>query len=172
MGIDAHTQASLICLGEIVAAQGLKGWVRVKTFTENPADLISYGSLYTDSRAVLTLKIMQIKSENLVITSIDNCQDRNSAEALVGCKLYIERDQLPPSKENEFYYHDLIDMRVFDEHTQLVGITRTVENYGAGDFLEIVDTQQKVYTLPFNKDSVVKVDQNAGIIYINRSFLL
>ena len=170
--ITAQASSSRICLGEIVAAQGLKGEVRVKTFTENPADLVAYGPLINDSGSVLSLKITQVKSSNLVIASVVGCADRNGAESLVGTKLSVDRNQLPPSPENEFYYHDLIDKRVIDEQSQFIGIVRAVENYGAGDFLEIIDDQKKVYTLPFNKDSVSRVDQETGTLQINRSFLL
>lgn len=167
-----NSQTSLICLGEIVAAQGLKGGVRVKTFTQNPSDLTAYGPLITDSGSILTLKVTHVKSNSLVIASVGGCVDRKGAESLVATKLYVTRDQLPFSGDDEFYYHDLIDKRVLDEENQWVGTVRTVENYGAGDFLEIIDDQQKVYTLPFNKEAVPLVDKEAGVIHINKSFLL
>ncbi len=170
--ITAQASSSRICLGEIVAAQGLKGWVRVKTFTEDPADLVAYGPLMTESSLDFPLKIMQVKSDSLVIATVVGCADRNASEALVGTKLYVNRDQLPPPVEDEFYYHELINKRVLDEENQLVGTVRAVENYGAGDFLEIIDDQREVYTLPFNKDTVSRVDQETGVIHINRSFLL
>ncbi|RZI46157.1 ribosome maturation factor RimM [Candidatus Finniella inopinata] len=169
---DNTSPQAFICLGEIVGPQSLKGWVRVKTLTESPDDLTAYGPLRTFSGSIVALKIIQVRSQSLVIASVKGCVDRNASESLVGTKLYVHRDQLPHPEEDEFYYRDLIDMQVVDEQGQLVGTIRAVENYGAGDFLDIIDDQKNVYTLPFNKEAVLSVDQEARTLHINRSFLL
>jgi 16S rRNA processing protein RimM len=163
---------SRICLGEIVGVQGLKGEVRIKTYTEEPANLTAYGDLNDDDQQSLIIKITQIKSSNLVIATVKGCSDRTQAEALVGKKLYIRREQLSSSAEDEYYYHDLIGMTVLDEQSTIIGKVKSVENYGAGDFLEIIDEKQKIYTLPFNKEAVPVIDMFNRNISIKRSFLL
>jgi 16S rRNA processing protein RimM len=164
--------SSQICLGKIVGAQGLKGEVRIKTYSEEPSSLTAYGELFNNAQQPVKVKIIQIKSSNLVIASVKGCTDRNQAQALVGTKLYINREQLASSGEEEYYYHDIIGMTVLDDQENLVGKVKDVENYGAGDFLEIVDEQEKIYTLPFNKDAVSVVDIPNRKMYIQRHLLL
>lgn len=164
--------ADVICLGEIVGVQGLKGQLRIKTFTEQAENLTAYGDLFNDQGKIFSLKIDQLKSQTLIVASLKGCSDRNQAEALVGTKLYVNREQLTSVLEDEFYYHDLIGMTVLDERDKVIGTVKNVENYGAGDFLEIVDDQQKNYTLPFNKKSVSTVDNLNKRIIIQSQFLL
>ncbi len=161
-----------VCLGEIVGPQGLKGEVRIKTFTEDPANLTAYGALFDDAGKRLSVAVRQIRTSSLVIAAIEGCVDRNQAEAMVGKKLYIHREQLSETDDGEYYYHDLMGMTVIDEQDVVIGQIMAVENYGAGEFLEIIDGFGKVYTIPFSQDAVLMIDVVVRIIHVQRSFLL
>lgn len=165
-------QADLIVLGQIVSVYGLKGWVKVKTYTQDPADLVSYGPLYTTAGLALDLHIQRIQAPNLVLATLTGCHDRNQAEALVGTQLGVKRHQLPVPSQDEFYYHDLVGMTVYDDKEVVIGIVQQVENYGGGDFLSIVGNNGLTYTVPFNKDAVTSVRVEDRVINILRNFLL
>ncbi len=164
---------NLICLGEIVAAHGIKGSVKIKTFTEHPEDLVAYGQLTDQNLKPLKIQIENIKSASSLLAKIDGCTTRNQSEALIGTKLYIHRDQLPELDEDEFYQEDLVGMEVFDDTGQKVGTVQAIQNFGAGDFLEIHPAQSsKPITAIFNDDSIASIDLKARKIAIRVGFLL
>lgn len=169
---DLNASAAHICLGEIVGVQGLNGQVRIKTYTQEPESLTAYGELTNADHEPFRIKITQIKSQNLVIASVHGCSDRTQAEKLVKTRLYIHRSQLSLAAEDEYYHYDLIGMTVMDQDNIIIGKVKSVENYGAGDFLEIVGEQKRVYTLPFNKTSAPTVDLTNKKLYIEKDFLL
>ena len=131
-----------ILVGKIVAAQGLRGELRVNTFTETPADI---GIL------PLGLKFIRAIGKNLAICKMDGVDDRTAAEALIGRELYITRADLPPAKDGEYYITDLLGMTV-GEHTVI-----DVVNFGAGDILELSNGEMvsfKGAKLDFEKRSI------------------
>ncbi|MCX7338650.1 MAG: ribosome maturation factor RimM [Alphaproteobacteria bacterium] len=168
----------MICLGEIVAPHGIKGWVKIKTHTESPDGIVAYGPLVNDQGVVVKIDIKQIKSWNSILVSVPGCTTRTQSEALVKTKLFVNKDQLPqleddPSGGGEYYYDDLVGMSVLDLAGNLVGTIASVHNYGAGDFLEIKAAEEsKFFTLSFQKDSVLDVDRVQRTIKIDESFLL
>lgn len=119
------TDVQKILVGKIVAAQGLRGEVRVQTYTESPADL---ANLKIDD---LDLKFIRAAGRDVAICKIANINDRNAAESLRGTELFINRESLPQLPDGQFYHTDLIGM--------LVGENRVVDiqNFGAGDILEL-----------------------------------
>jgi len=132
-----------ILVGKIVAAQGLRGELRVNSFTENPSDI---GTL------PLGLKFIRAIGKNLAICKMDGINDRTNAETLIGRELYINRSDLPDAKDGEFYIIDLIGMKV-GEHN----IT-DVHNFGAGDILELSNGRMvsfKNAKVDFEKRAVV-----------------
>lgn len=164
---------NLICLGEIVAAHGIKGWVKIVTFTEYPEDLVAYGSLIRQDLSPITVHIETIKSATTVLARIDGSVTRNQAETYKGTKLFIYKDQLPPLEEGEYYHEDLIGMKVLDEAGGVVGTVEALQNAGAGDFLEISPAEgSKPITAIFSDDSVIKIDLENRELHIHSGFLL
>lgn len=167
------TSPNFICLGEVVAVQGIKGQVRIKTYTENPEDLTSYGGLQDEKGVFYEVQVVSVRSTNLVIASLSGCNDRNTAETFVGTKLLIEHDQLPVLQGDEFYYDDLIGLQAVDDNQKPIGIVKAVHNYGAGDFLEITTEDSKNFLLPFNKESVPVISlKEKKHIQIDPTFLV
>jgi len=108
--------------------------------------------------------------------TIKGVEDRNQAEALRGTKLYVERGQLPDLPSDEFYHSDLLGLPVQDLEGQTIGSARALSNFGAGDFLEIVDSAHHIYTIPFTRKAVpiIRLPEKGqdGGIQIDRQFLL
>ncbi len=167
------TSPNFICLGEVVAVQGIKGQVRIKTYTENPEDLTSYGVLQDEKGTSCEVQIVSVRSANLVIARLSGCNDRNQAETFVGTKLLIAHDQLPVLQDDEFYYDDLIGLQAVDDDQKPIGIVKAVHNYGAGDFLEITTEDSKNFLLPFNKESVPVISlKEKKYVQIDPAFLV
>src|SRR5262245_31510531 len=126
-----------VLMAVIGAAHGIKGEVRVKTFTGDPMALGEYGPLHgRDGRPfeVLDLRLQG----NIVVARLKGIGDRSAAEALTGTELFVERAALPDKlEEEEFYHADLIGMDVLDERGNQLGKVTAVQNFGAGDILEV-----------------------------------
>lgn len=125
-----------ILVGKIVAPQGIRGEVRVQTFTDTPADfqkLNVKSSKFNDGDFKF---VRTVPNSTVIIAKVNGINDRNAAETLRGTELYIERDALPDLKENEYYQADLIGFDVV-RNGKKIGIVDCFQNYGAGDIIEL-----------------------------------
>lgn len=130
------TDSKHILVGKIVAPQGIRGEVRVQTFTDTPVDfkklkIKSVRFNDDDFKFVRT-----VPNSNVIIAKISGIDDRNAAETLRGTELFIERSALPDLKEDEFYQADLIGFDVVRNGTK-IGVVDCFQNYGAGDIIEL-----------------------------------
>ncbi|MEW9834322.1 ribosome maturation factor RimM [Mesorhizobium marinum] len=150
----------------IGAAQGIKGEVRVKTFTGDPLALADYGLLYArDGRA---FKITGIRpAGEVVVVRFEGIGDRTSAEKLTGTDLFVDRSVLPLEEEDEFYHADLMGLEVRDETGAAVGRVTAVQNYGGGDLLEITFRGRKSQLIPFSRAAVTDVDVAGGFVRVD-----
>lgn len=156
-----------ILLGRIAAAHGIRGDLLIETYTSEPGGIAAYGALQTEDGArELTLRIVRITPKG-VIAHAKGVDDRNAAEALRGTTLYVERDRLPPPEEDEYYFADLVGLRAEDENGNKIGKVIAVQNYGAGDLLELRKSGQRATELiPFTQASVPTVDVAGGRVVI------
>lgn len=154
-------------LAVIGAAHGIKGEVRVKTYTGDPLDLGSYGLLYDTSGK--SYEILSIRpSKTVVVVRFAGVDDRNVAEALNGKELYVDHAQLPQDlDEDEFYYTDLIGLTVRDGEGVSYGKVSAVFNFGGGDVLEIKESGKKPVLIPFTLVSVPEILMEEGAILID-----
>lgn len=157
-----------ILMAVVGAAQGLRGEVRVKTFTADPLALGDYGNLRSmDGRMFEILDIREAKT--VVIVRFRGINDRNAAEALNGLELYIERDALPDDEleEDEFYYADLEGLEVYDAEGQHYGAVTGVYDFGAGDLLELKGPGKRPVLIPFSEAAVLEIDLEGGRILVD-----
>ena len=154
-------------LAVIGAAHGIKGEVRVKTYTGDPLDLGSYGLLYDATGK--SYEILSIRpSKTVVVVRFAGVEDRNAAEALNGTELYVDHAQLPQDlDEDEFYYTDLIGLAVRDNEGVSYGKVSAVFNFGGGDVLEIKESGKKPVMIPFTQISVPKIVMAEGYILVD-----
>ena len=158
----------LVKLGVFGAAQGLRGELRVKSFTDDPKAIASYGAL-TDGVGgrVFALKCVRALKEDMIVVRVDGVDDRDAAEALTGIELFARRAQLPPPGEGEYYHHDLIGLKASTPKGEILGEVVAVLNYGAGDILEIApEDGGETLLAPFNAGVVRQVDFDAGRIIV------
>lgn len=157
----------LILLGEIGAAHGIRGEVSIRTFTEDPADIASYGPL-SDKTGKRTFKIAGLRvTAKSVIARLQGVDDRTAAEKLRNIGLYVKRRQLPDLKPGEFYYEDLAGLAAVDAQGAALGTVVAVVNYGAGDLVEISRPgERETLLVPFTRYAVPSVDLEAGHVTV------
>lgn len=155
-----------ILLGAIIGAQGLKGEVKVKTFTETPENLGAYGMLHSaDGRRFKVVSSRAIKNDTAIVR-FESISDRTEAEALKNVELFIHREQLPDTEAEEYYHADLIGLSAEDEQGRVIGKVRSIHNFGAGDVIEIARADGSDVLLPFTKEFVPVVDVEARRIVV------
>ena len=155
-----------LLMGVIAGAHGVHGEVRVKSFTAVPDDLINMGPFTDMSGSGKYLIKFTGRSRGLLLGAVNSVRDRNSAEALRGTKLYVKRDVLPPVEEDEFYYADLVGLKVFLESNKFYGEVKSVQEYGAGDVLEIIRENGQTDLLPFTLEIFPKIEIKANRLVI------
>ena len=157
-----------ILLGQIGAAHGIKGEVRIATHTQDPLAIGRYGPLDTDQPGVtVTLSKMRLQ-KNVVVAHIKGVADRDAAEKLNGVSLYVDRDRLPePEDEDDFYHADLIGLEARLQSGQIIGQVSALPNFGAGDLIEIRDPNSgDTYLYPFTRAVVPTVHIAEGYLVI------
>jgi len=156
-----------VCLGQILGAHGLAGEVQLRTFTDNPQDIASYGPLQDESGA-RSFEILKLRpAKKGPVARLKGVDDREAAEALKGVELYVERDRLPEPDAEEWYHADLIGLAVEDAKGKRLGRVIAVQNFGSEDLLEIKpETGGKTLLVPFRQATVPEVDLDRGRLVI------
>lgn len=162
------TPGSLVLMGTIGAAQGLRGEVRVKSFTEDPMAIGEYGTLYDVEGN--PLEVLDIRPhKNMAVIRFRGINDRNAAEALNGKDLYVDRDSLDDEDldDDEFFYADLEGLEVKDAEGNSWGTITGIFDFGAGDILELSQKGKRSQLIPFTEAAVLEIDLEGGSILID-----
>ena len=157
-----------LLMGRIGAAHGIKGEVRIQSFTEDPMALVSYGPLSTN-RPGLTVRILSARTTtNVLVARLEGVNDRNAAEKLNGVELFVDRALLPATEgEDDFYHADLLGLRVQLTDGTSLGEVTAVPNFGAGDILEVRDERTgDTFLYPFTKAVVPEIRLSEGYLVI------
>jgi 16S rRNA processing protein RimM len=126
-----------ICLGQIGAPHGVRGVVRLRSFTANPDAITGYGPLETEDGHVVKIESLRPAKDHFV-ARLAGVSDREAAERLTNVKLYVLRERLPPPNHaDEFYHADLIGLAAVDREGNNLGTVLAIHNFGAGDLIEI-----------------------------------
>lgn len=161
------TATERLLVAKIGAAHGVRGEVRLTAFGDDPEALLDYGALSTADGRSITIAGLRLVAGRLV-ARIDGVRDRNAAEPLAGTALYIERDRLPPTEDDDTFYHaDLIGLAVFTAAGKPLGTIVAVPNYGAGDLIEIAPPVGATLLVPFTRAIVPSVDVAAGRVVVD-----
>ena len=125
-----------ILVGKIVAPQGIRGEVRVQTFTATPSDFKDL-SVFGNNVPLGALHFIRIvPNSNVIVARVDGVTNRNIAETMRGTELFVDRGTLPEPKDGEYYQADLIGMCVMRNGTE-IGHVACFQNFGAGDIIEL-----------------------------------
>ncbi len=149
-----------------MGAQGLKGEVKVKTFTAAPDALPRYGKLHARDGRTFTITAFRPSKQGEAVISFAEVRDRNAAEALKGTELFVSRDALPPPDEDEFYHADLIGLEARDSEGRVIGKVAGVHNFGASDVIELTRDDGDSVHLAFTRETVPVIKIAEGYILV------
>jgi 16S rRNA processing protein RimM len=158
----------LVALGVFGAPQGVRGEIRIKSYTADPSAVGAYGPL-TDAAGARRFAVGVVRPlrDDMVVARVEGIATREAAAALTGVELYARRSQLPPPEADEFYYDDLIGLEAATADGAPLGRVTAVLNHGAGDILEIAPAGGgETLLLPFTKAVAPEIDFAAGRIVI------
>ena len=160
------TVTTPICVARIGAAHGVRGAVKLWTFTEDPLAVRRYGPLMTkDGARQFELTHVREAKDHLVAT-LKGIATREDAERLNGVELYIARNQLPETDQDEYYHADLIGLAAVTSADEPLGRVTAIHNFGAGDIIEIAPPHGSTMLLPFTNAVVPTVDIAGGRVVI------
>ena len=161
-GTEPRSTEAMVCVAAVVSAHGVQGALKLKSFTELPESCTSYGPLCDESgRELFELRVIGVTAEGLIARA-SGIEDRDAAAGLRGRRLYVPRSSLPKVEDEEFYHADLIGLRAFDPTGNMIGQVVAVENFGAGDLLEIGREGEVPLLVPFTHAVVPAIDLAAG----------
>jgi 16S rRNA processing protein RimM len=162
------TSGARVCVGQIGAAHGVRGEVRLRSFTSDPAAIADYGPLETEDGRVFEIETLRPAKDHFVVR-LSGIRDRDAASALANTKLYVPRERLPETAEpDEFYHADLVGLAVIDRAGTKLGTVVAIHNFGAGDLIEVrADTGGNTELVPFDTTHVPAVDIAAGKIVVD-----
>jgi len=158
--------AAPICVARIGAAHGVRGAVKLWTFTEDPLAVQTYGPLITKdgSRQFEVASAREAKGH--LVATLKGVATREEAERLNGIELYVARDKLPATDDDEYYHADLIGLAAVTAGGAPLGRVIAIHNFGAGDIIEIAPPHGPTLLLPFTNAVVPTVDLAAGRVVI------
>lgn len=157
--------ADLVQVGVVVGAHGVRGAVRIKSFTAEPGAVGAYGPVEDEAGRRFALRVLSVGK--VVTAALEGVGDRDAAEALKGTRLYVPRAALPAVADREEFYHaDLIGLRAETAAGEAVGRVQAVHDFGAGDLIEIARDAGGSLMLPFTRQRVPAVDLAGGRVVV------
>ena len=160
------TVAAPICVARIGAAHGVRGAVKLWTFTEDPLAVKAYGPLLTKDGARQFEVTSAREAKGHLVATLKGVSTREEAERLNGIELYIAREKLPGTDEDEYYHADLIGLAAVNAADEPLGRVIAIHNFGAGDIIEIAPPSGSTLLLPFTNAVVPTVDLAGGRVVI------
>lgn len=157
-----------LLMGRIGAAHGVRGEVRIQSFTAEPLALKDYGPLLTN-RPGLVIEIEAARATtNVLVARLKGVNDRNAAERLNGVELYVERDRLPATDdEDDFYHSDLIGLEARLGDGTVLGTVIAIPNFGASDLIEVRNGQSgDTFLYPFTRAVVPEIRIEDGYLVV------
>jgi len=158
--------AAHICIARIGAAHGVRGAVKLWTFTEDPLAVKAYGPLLTKDGARSFEVATAREAKGHLVATLKGIATREDAERRNGLELYVAREKLPATEEDEYYHADLIGLAAVNAASEPIGRVTAIHNFGAGDIIEIAPAHGVTMLLPFTNAVVPSVDVAAGRVVI------
>lgn len=158
-----------VLLGIVAAPHGVRGLVRIRSFTEDPMAIASYGTL-SDETGSRRYRVEALSTaKGAVLARIEGVADRNAAEAVRGLKLYVERSALPATGDREWYEADLVGLPAVGRDGRDWGKVMAFHDFGAGLMLEVSggSASRNAVMLPFTDEAVPEVDVDGGRIVVD-----
>tara|TARA_Y100000389_G_scaffold127775_1_gene125111 strand:+ start:13819 stop:14322 length:504 start_codon:yes stop_codon:yes gene_type:complete len=165
-----------ILVAKITSPHGIKGYVKLISYLENSYDLEKYNLIFAKDTKNYKIKLIKNIKQNIYIAKINNISDRNGAEEVRNTDLFIDKKELKQTLENQFYYHDLLNMKVKNISDDDVGSIVNIMNFGAGDLFEVKfcndNYNKQMNIFPFSDDIINEINLEKGYIVIKEMNIL
>ena len=161
------TSSERVCVGVVTGAHGVRGALRIKSFTADPAHVAAYGEVTVGEGKDSAVRRIAGEAKGAGVAEREGVSDRDAAQALKGKKLYVPRSALPEAEEGEYYHDDVVGLEVRSLDGEVLGTIKAVHNYGAGDILDIRKAEETgggEMMLPFTREAVPEVNMEAGYV--------
>jgi 16S rRNA processing protein RimM len=159
--------ADRICVAQIGAAHGIRGEVRLRSFTEDPAAVTSYGPLESEDGSRRFVIEALRPAKDLFVARLQGIDTRDAAETLTNLRLYVPREALPAIEDADTFYHaDLVGLAAVTPDGAPLGTVSAVLNFGAGDLIEIKPPDGEPLMVPFTDTAVPEIDIKAGRLVV------
>lgn len=163
------TEAKLVLVGHVSGGFGVKGEVRIHSYTADPMALTAYGPLLRADGSVALTVTSARPTKDGVVARVKEIATKEQADALRNLKLHVPRDRLPEPDEDEFYLTDLIGLECRDPTDAVIGTVKTVQNFGADDILEIAPAVGgPTWYLPFTREAAPEIHITEGWLRVVR----
>ena len=158
-----------ILVGVVGAPHGVRGEVRLKSYTEDPMALAGFPAVWVGPTAARLLRITAARrlKDDMLVVRLDGIGDRDAAQALTNAQLFVAREDFPAPDEDEFYHADLIGLAVVLPDGRAVGAVAAVANFGAGDLIEVAPETGESFYVPFTRAFVPTVDLGARRVILS-----
>jgi 16S rRNA processing protein RimM len=160
----------MVVMGRIVGAQGILGWVKVQTFTEYLDGLLDYDEWYLGNDKQPWRKVDVLEANvhgKILVARLPGILDRTMAEQCKGLLVAVHRDSLPKQVEGEYYWSDLIGLKVINLAGESLGVVDTLLETGANDVLSVRDAQGKEMLIPFLASVIQQVSLDEKVIRVD-----
>ena len=156
--VAGRRERDWVCVAVVATAHGLRGALKLGCFTERPQDVAAYGPVF-DRRGKRLFELHLIgPAPGGVLARAEGIADRSAADALRGTELFVPRTALPEPAPDEFYYSDLEGMDALHPDGSRLGVVQSVDNFGAGDVIEVLVDDGRRISLPFTRQTVPRID--------------
>ena len=164
-------KSDLISVAVITGAHGIRGEVKLKSFTADPKAVATYGPLSSATGEIFEITKLKPATTDFIAT-LKNVTDRSRSETLRGTELFIDRAQLPKTSDDEIYMHDLIGTSVYGANDVLLGVIVGFENFGAGDLMDVkVVGQSESVLIPYIRNFIISATMEKVIVDLPDDYL-
>ena len=159
----------MLVIGKFLKPYGVKGLIKLKSFFENPNDIKFVKQFFLQNNRKIELNFIS-KNKEIYVCSVEGFNSKEEAELLTNKDIFIEKKSLPPLNDDQYYFFELIGLRVFINEI-MFGSVVSVNNHGAGDYLEIkLKKSKKIILVPENRVHVKKIDKEKKQIHLNPDY--
>ncbi|MEM9233137.1 MAG: ribosome maturation factor RimM [Pseudomonadota bacterium] len=150
----------MVVVGQFAGSHGIRGEFKVRSFTDNPTDVASYGPVKTDKGRALSLSLLRELKPGLFLCSAPEISSPEACEVFKTALLHVPRESLPETEEDEFYFDDLLGAEAVTEAGKPAGRVKAIVNFGAGDLVELTEVPDRKGSLfiPFTREAVPNID--------------
>jgi len=156
-----------IYLGKITGVHGIKGWLKIQSFSSPPENILNYPSWIINNQGEEELYSIEQgrKQNNKIVVKLEKIDDRNTAESLINSKIQIQRSDLPKLSNENYYWSDLVGLSVLNSEEKVIGKIESLIETGANDVMVIITLKDERILIPFVMHEIIK-EVNVELNYI------